>query len=258
MSSNVRHFAAENISVAYRGRKVVDNISFSVKAGEWLAIVGPNGAGKSTLLKAASGLLSHDGQFLWNNKPVAHAPAQRAKQIAYLPQRLTLPQAMNVYDYVLLGRTAHISWLGRESKADKQLAAEMLALVDASAFEHRYVTELSGGELQRVALARALCQQSKVLLLDEPASALDIGQQSEILQLLHRLQKEQNLAVVTVLHDLTHAGRYCDNIVLMKQGRSFACGHPEDLLQEEILRTVYGTLVRVLHDEEHGTIVLSG
>ncbi len=243
-----------DVTVSYGARTVVDAVSLDLGDGEWLSVIGPNGAGKSTLLAAAVGLVAHGGQVLVDGDPACRR-RELARRIAYVPQNPERPAGMRVFDYVLLGRTPHLSFLGVESSYDLDVAAEALALLDLSELAHRDVASLSGGEAQRVVLARAVAQGAPVLLLDEPTTALDIGRQQDVLALIDDLRRARSLTVLTTMHDLTLAGQFADRFVLLDEGRVVAEGSAPDVLTPELIRRHYRADVRVV-EEEDGTLTV--
>src|SRR5690606_23984171 len=219
------------LSVRLGGRPVLTDVGLSAPSGGWLAIIGPNGAGKSTLLKAIAGLIGRTGEVRVAGTPVDRLRhRQRARLIAYAPQSPALPPDMTVYEYALLGRTPYIPYLGRESALDKEVTESVLERLGLTGFASRPLGELSGGERQRVVLARALAQQAPVLLLAEPTTALDLGHQQQVLELIDRLRVTDRLTVVTTLHDLSLAGQYADSLVLLAGGRAVAAGPPGRVL----------------------------
>jgi iron complex transport system ATP-binding protein len=237
---------ARGVSVRLGEREVVRDVGLRAGGGEWLAIIGPNGAGKSTLLKAVMGLVAHRGDVTLSGRPVAGMkPRERARLLAYAPQTPALPPDMTVFDYALLGRTPYIPHLGRESGHDRDVTASVLDRLDLGALAMRRVGELSGGERQRVVLARALAQQAPVLLLDEPTTALDLGHQQQVLELVDRLRRADGLTVVTTLHDLTVAGLYADALLLLADGRAVAAGRPEQVLTEELVGRHFDAHVKI-------------
>ncbi|WP_067181362.1 ABC transporter ATP-binding protein [Microtetraspora niveoalba] len=245
-----------DLGVALDGRRVLEGARVSVGGGEWLAVVGPNGAGKSTLLKAMMGLLPHTGEVLVGGVRVRDLkPRDRARLIAYAPQSPSLPPDMTVFDYVLLGRTPYIPYLGRESAADREIAGAVLERLDLAGFAARPLAHMSGGERQRVVLARALAQQAPVLLLDEPTTALDLGHQQQVLELVDRLRAGDGLTVVTTLHDLSLAGQYADALLLLAGGRVVAAGPPGRVLTEPLLARHFGARVRVEPGEDGRPLV---
>jgi iron complex transport system ATP-binding protein len=230
----------ENLSVSYNSREILHGISLSVQSGEILALIGPNGAGKSTLIRAASGVVPFSGQVRTNGDTFhALTPIQRAKYIAVVPQAILLPPAFTVWETVLMGRTPHLGFLGQTSRADEELARRSLERVHADSLAERRVGELSGGESQRVLLARALCQSTPILLLDEPTAHLDLQYQVSLLELVRKLVREDNLAVLVALHDLNLAARYADRVALMVAGKITALGSPREVLTPELISHAY-------------------
>lgn len=238
------------LTVELGGRAVVDGLDLSVDVGQWIGVIGPNGAGKSTLLRAIAGLVSHRGRVRLDD---GRRPG--ATDVALVPQTPLVPAGMTVSEYVLLGRTAHLGWLARESRRDRVVVAEVLDRLDLTRFADRHVSALSGGETQRVVLARALSQQAPVLLLDEPTSALDIGYQTGVLELVDELRTADNLTVLAVMHDLTTAARFADRLVLLHQGRIVLDGPPEHTLDVDILSATYGTPLTVREIDGHPVVL---
>ncbi|WP_307801843.1 ABC transporter ATP-binding protein [Microbispora triticiradicis] len=244
--SGVPAVEARGLGVTLGGRPVLADVTLSAAPGEWLAVIGPNGAGKSTLLRAVAGLVPRQGEVLVSGAAVdGLRPRRRARLVAYAPQSPALPPDMTVYDYASLGRTPYISYLGSESARDREVTRSVLERLDLDGFATRPLGHLSGGERQRVVLARALVQQAPVLLLDEPTTALDLGHQQQVLELVDRLRLADRLTVVTTLHDLSLAGQYADNLVLLAAGRAVAAGPPERVLAEPLLTEHFGARVRV-------------
>jgi iron complex transport system ATP-binding protein len=180
---------------------------------------------------------------------------QRSQGIALVPQNPVVPPAMTALDYVMLGRTPHIPLFGVEGREDMAVVAGVLEQLELSALADRRLETLSGGELQRVLLARALAQAAPVLLLDEPTTALDVGHQQEVLDLVDDLRATRGLTVLATMHDLTVAGQYADRLTMLAGGRVVAAGSPEDVLTEANVAQYYGARVRVLH-EAGGIVVL--
>ncbi|GLW10635.1 iron-dicitrate ABC transporter ATP-binding protein [Microtetraspora sp. NBRC 13810] len=237
---------AKGLSVALAEREVLSGVDLTVADGGWLAVVGPNGAGKSTLLKALAGLLAVRGEVLFGDVPAGRLrPRERARLVAYAPQAPALPPDMTVSDYALLGRTPYISYLGRESRGDREVTAGVLERLGLTALAGRRLGQLSGGERQRVVLARALAQQAPVLLLDEPTTALDLGHQQQVLELVDRLRVADGLTVVTTLHDLHLAGQYADAMTILAGGRAVAAGPPAEVLTEGLISAHFGATVKV-------------
>ncbi|MDA8288512.1 MAG: ABC transporter ATP-binding protein [Actinomycetota bacterium] len=235
-----------DLCVSLGGVRVLSSIDLVVERGEWLAPIGPNGAGKSTLLRALAGLVPTSGRIEIADVAVRHRDRRRlARLVAVVAQRPQLPPAMTVIDYVMLGRSPHVGYLGWESPADRRIAGGALERLDLSRFAGRALGTLSGGEAQRVALARALAQETPVLILDEPTSALDLGHQQQVLELVDALRRERGLTVVSAMHDLSLAGQYADRLVLIDRGRVAALGAPRDVLTPELIATHYEAHVDV-------------
>jgi iron complex transport system ATP-binding protein len=240
---------------------ILREVSCAVGSGSWLALLGPNGSGKTTLLRAIAGLIPYRGTISLDGPAVGAGslrtlrPRERARLIAYVPQTPTLPPDMKVTDYVLLGRTPHLSYLAGPGRADRDAATRAADLLDVTRFGERRLATLSGGERQRVVLARALAQEPKILLLDEPTSALDIGHQQNVLDLVDALRRTAGLTVITTLHDLTTAGQYAHELVLLNQGRVEAAGGATVVLTEDRIAQVYAARVTVSTDAAGNTVV---
>jgi iron complex transport system ATP-binding protein len=238
--------ALSGVEVAYDGRPAVSGLDLEVATGGWLGLIGPNGAGKTTILRAIAGLVVHRGTITLDGEPVAGStPRELARRIAMVRQEPAMPAGMSVSQYVLLGRSARFSYLGREAPADRAVVAatlERLSLTDLAA---RPLESLSGGERQRAAIARALAQEAPVLLVDEPTSALDVGRQQEVLDLIDGARRERGLTVIAAMHDLTLAGQYADRLALVVGGRLVRCGPPEAVLTEAEIAGHYRARVRV-------------
>ena len=235
------------LSASYNGTQVVHDLTLTVEEGSWLTMIGPNGAGKTTVLRAIAGLLEFGGEIYIGAEAVGRIPRRRlARLAAYVPQRPLIPVGASVTDYVLMGRNPYIPYLGAESRADLAIVGGVLDRLDLEEFAHREVALLSGGEIQRAVLARALAQQAPVLLLDEPTSALDVGHQQQVLELVDRLRHEEGLTVVSTMHDLTLAGQYSEEFVLLDGGRVVAQGAAQDVLREDLIERHYGASVEVV------------
>ena len=245
-----------DLAVRIDGHEILRGIDLTVAAGGWVTVIGPNGAGKSTLLRAVGGLVRHTGTVALFDRPVAALSGrERARLVATVPQTPVVPPGMTVLDYALLGRTPYIGPLGRESAADLAAVDEVLARLDLVGFADRRLESLSGGERQRVFLARALTQGATLLLLDEPTTALDIGHQQEVLELVDQLRRDGALTVLASMHDLSIAGEYADRMVLLAGGRVVAAGTPREVLTEELLAEHYRARVRVV-DGAQGPLVV--
>jgi iron complex transport system ATP-binding protein len=248
--------SGDGLTVRAGGRTLVDDVSLEVQPGEWLNIVGPNGAGKTTLLRALAGLTRADGRLMLAGCDAGGLRRrERSRLVALVPQSPLVPPGMTVTEYVLLGRTAHIHPLASESSHDLDVVARALDRLDLRDFSERTVETLSGGERQRVVVARMLAQDAPIALLDEPTSALDVGHQQQVLDLVDELRRDDGIAVIATMHDLTMAGQYGDRIALMVRGRIVAAGPAGSVLTEEVLLAHYGARVRVISTDD-GPIVV--
>lgn len=227
-----------HISYAYTGsRKVLDDVSFHLDSGLCMAVLGNNGAGKSTLLKCIDRILpTKGGQVTVDGENVFALPGREmARHIAFVAQQ-SHRGALTVLDTVLLGRRPYIQW--DVTAHDRQVAMDAIAALGLEDYLMRKTSELSGGEFQKVMLARALAQEPKLLLLDEPTSSLDPSSQHRVLQTVQKIARDYNICVITVLHDLNLALRYCDRYLFLKDAAVYASGGQE-VMNPEIIEQVY-------------------
>ena len=237
------------VTVTLGRAQVVREVSTTVQRGEWVALIGPNGAGKTTILRALAGLVSFAGEILLEGRAVATSSRREiARRIALVPQHPQTPPELTVAEYVLLGRTPHIGYLATETRTDRLAAERAIARLALRPFAERPLGSLSGGELQRVVLARALAQEAQILLLDEPTSALDLGRQQQALELVDSLRRDEELTVVSAMHDLSLAGQYADRLLLLDRGQVVAEGSAHEVLSEASIAAYYGANVRVIHE----------
>jgi iron complex transport system ATP-binding protein len=238
---------ARDVRVSRGKREVVHGVSLHVPLSAWVSVVGPNGAGKSSLLLALAALLPAEGEVQLDGRPVrARSMRERARTIALVPQQPVVPDALTVAEYVLLGRTPHLSLFGAEAGRDHELADTVLAKVDLAWAGDRLVSTLSGGEFHRAVVGRALAQEAHVLLLDEPTSGLDLGHQVQVLALVDGLRRSDGITVVAAMHDLTLAARYSDRVALLVEGELVTEGAPDEVLRADVLERHYGVPVHVL------------
>jgi len=253
----VTALALRDLSVELGGSQILHSVSGSVDAGEWVTVIGPNGAGKSTLLRAVAGLITSQGAVeIRGDERAALGRRELSRRVALVPQLPELPPSMTVAEYVLLGRTPHLGYFGREGGRDLEIADAALVRLDLVEFASRRLGTLSGGERQRAVLARALAQQAPILLLDEPTNALDVGRGQQALELVDALRREAGLTVLAAMHDLTLAGQYADRLLLLDCGRIVAAGGAPEVLTDELISCHYGASVRVLQDEDGRVVVV--
>ncbi|MFG1694611.1 ABC transporter ATP-binding protein [Nonomuraea sp. NPDC049309] len=250
--------AADGLCVELDGNAVLHDVELAVPPGRIVGLVGPNGAGKSTLLRTIAGLHRPSrGRVLLAGRPVhGRRPRELARDVAYLPQDITLPFPFTAYQVTLMGRHPHLGRFARESAADHRTAQRAMAATGTAHLAGRSVARLSGGERQLVLLAKALAQDAPVLLADEPVSALDLRHQLEVLRLL-RGCAGAGRTVLVVLHDLNLAARYCTELALLSGGRVIAAGPPAAVLTPDHLATAYGVSAVVRPDDVIGSLTVT-
>jgi len=237
----------DSVTFGYGSKEIIKNVSFMANEGDFLGIIGPNGAGKTTLFRLITGLLKPwRGTALFQGEDILSIPRNRfARQSACMMQAVELSFPFSVEEFVLMGRFPHRKKWQPLTKHDREVIEQALALTNTISLRERLLNGLSGGEKQRVMLAQALAQEPKLLLLDEPTSHLDIGHQIEILDLVRKLNRENNLTVIMVIHDLNLAGEYCENLILIDEGKIHSRGTPGEVLTYENIEKVYKTVVVV-------------
>ena len=231
---------ARDISVRLGGATILDSASLEARPGVLLGLLGPNGAGKSTLLRVMAGLLKPVAGEVRLDGPRLEelAAGERARRIAFMPQQ-DAQHPFTALETVLMGRYPHLGRFELEGARDREIARAAMERTETGEFESRQLDTLSGGERQRVLLARTLAQQASVLLLDEPAANLDLKHRLSIMDVLRAEIVEREIAVAMALHDLSLAGRYCDRLALMSNGRIAAEGAPADVLTPANLRDAF-------------------
>lgn len=231
---------ARNISVGLGGKQILSDISLSLREGEMVGLLGPNGAGKTTLMRALLGLVESEGAIKFDGTSVDEIDAKaRGRRIAYLAQGGAVHWPLTVQSLVELGRLPHKTpWQGTNQE-DEAVIEDVLRQTGTFEFRHRVVTHLSGGERARVMLARALASKAPFLFADEPAAALDPRYQLEMMSLLKAHVSHEHGAVV-VMHDLNLAQHFCDRLIVINEGKLAADGRPADVLNDELLMSVFG------------------
>jgi iron complex transport system ATP-binding protein len=239
----------DNLAFAYKHKVVLDGVSLSIEKGEMLGILGPNGSGKTTLLKVLSGVLAGTGEIKINGKTLrGYGRRELSRVFAVVPQENHVSFPYTLAEIVLMGRASHHSSLAFEGERDREVARKSMELTGVLSLSDRYLHELSGGEKQRVIIARALAQEPEILLLDEPSAFLDLKHQVQILEILRRLNREQKLTIVAALHDLNLAALFFPRLVMLRDGKIYRDGTPEEVLTEKAIDEVYDIRVRVEQD----------
>jgi iron complex transport system ATP-binding protein len=246
---------AENLTLAYDKEAVVEELDLEILAGKITAVVGANACGKSTLLRGLARLLKpRGGAVLLDGESITRLPTRSvARRIGLLPQAPVAPDGLTVEDLVARGRYPHqrlLSQWSREDRAQVDWALEATGTVD---LRERPLDELSGGQRQRAWVAMALAQDTEALLLDEPTTHLDLAHQVEMLDLLEELNERDGRTIVLVLHDLNQASRYAHRIVAMAGGRVHSQGPPSEIVNAEMVRTVYGIDAEIVPHPVEGT-----
>ncbi|GBC75324.1 putative siderophore transport system ATP-binding protein YusV [archaeon HR06] len=237
----MKDLEAKDLTSGYKDEDIIKDISLKVKPREILGILGPNGSGKTTLLRSLSRVLKpKKGLVLLDGKDI-YSLNQRevAKSLGFLSQIQSITFGFKAFEIVLMGRNPYLKGFQWESDRDFKVVKEAMLATNTWHLAERNINELSGGEIQRVFLARALAQEPDILLLDEPTAHLDLSHQLEIMDLVKSLCKEKGLAVISVFHDFNLAARYCDNIILMKEGKIHSYGKVDKVLNEKNIREVF-------------------
>ena len=236
-----------NVYVHYGEKPIVKDFSHLFKEGKIHTIIGPNGSGKSTVFKALSRLLNHkSGVIEINETPInLYQPKSLSKILAVLSQTNHAPSDFTVRDLLRFGRTPHKRFFEALNKEGDTIIDWAIKITHLEALENRRVCCLSGGERQRAWIAMNLAQQPKVLLLDEPTTYLDIQHQFEVMELVKHLNQSLNMTVVMILHDLTQASLYSDEIIVINKGEIVCTGTPETVLTTELIQKVYNVNVEI-------------
>jgi iron complex transport system ATP-binding protein len=237
----------KKLHYAYGKMPVLQEITFSVAMGDFFVIIGPNGSGKTTLMKIISGIEKpKKGRLRILGRSIAgYGRKALARRIAFVPQTVPVDFPFTVMEIVLMGRAPYKGILGLERKEDIEKARQAIAFTGMTDLADRKLHELSGGERQRVFIARAICQEPKVMLLDEPTASLDLSHQVRIMDLMERLKEEKTITVVMVSHDLNLAAMYGSRLLLLDKGCVAKLGTPAEVLTYQTLEKSYGCTLLV-------------
>ena len=241
--------SVRNLVQGYGSKTILDDISFDVDTGEVLALLGPNGSGKSTLIKTICNIMEpRSGQILIDETPIEDIDiTDRAKIVSYVPQSTAAATYTTVMDTVLLGRKPYVTWSYRQKDIDYALDA--MKAMRIIGYSSRDVSDLSGGQRQRVFLARSLAQCPSFFIFDEPTSALDLKHQMNTMIKMREVVHDKGAGMVIALHDINLAMNYSDKVLMLKNGKIFAYGTPDETITEENIRAVYGVESRIMEAE---------
>ena len=215
---------AKNLTISY-DKKVIDNISFKIEEGKVNILMGRNGSGKSTILNAISGIKSYEGEIKTDGK------------VSYLNQNINSKAKFTVFETILLGKVADLSL--RITKDDKRDAEKILDLLDIRKYKDKYINRLSGGEVQKVFIGQALVANPKILLLDEPVSALDLKNQYDIMRIIKDLTEKLNLTTLISLHQIALIEKFADNIILIDNNKIYRQGQSKEVMDEVMFRDIF-------------------
>lgn len=236
-----------SLSFNFGSKNILADIDLSIKNNGIVGIIGPNGSGKSTLLKCIYRVLKpKTGTIFIDGKNINdYQFKETAKKMAVVAQHNDTHFDFNVLEMVLIGRSPHKKFMERDSAEDIELAYKALEQVNMKDFADRNFSSLSGGEKQRIILARALVQNTDCLILDEPTNHLDIKHQLHFMS----LAKDLKITVISAIHDLNIAAMYCDKIYALKEGQIIASGSVDEVITEEVIKTLYDVEAKIIYDE---------
>ncbi|MDD3167844.1 MAG: ABC transporter ATP-binding protein [Eubacteriales bacterium] len=242
--------AVRNLSFSYKTTEVLREISFDASEGTLLCVLGRNGAGKSTLFRCILGLLKgYCGDILIDGMPACTLSARElSRKISYIPQSHSTVFSFSVLDMVMMGTTAHLGSFENPGKKERAAAESALDMMNISHLKSRNFCSISGGEQQMVLIARAIAQRTKILIMDEPCSNLDYGNQIKVMKAVKNLAK-QGYLIIQATHNPEHVFLFADEVLVILEGRVGAKGSAEEILTEELMQAVYGIRVN-LHEIE--------
>ena len=240
----------KSFSTGYTKSKIINNVSFKLNAREWIGIIGSNGSGKSTLLKGILKLIpTLSGDIKLEGKSIKdYSRNSLSRKIAYLPQQLNNNLNISVEELVALGRSPYKNFWDLDlNNSDYNIVKKSIEIIDIEKLKNKFIHELSGGQIQRAYLAMAIAQNPEILLLDEPTTFLDINYQIKFLESLKGLIKNNGISIITVLHDINLAARFCDRIAILKSGKLLDINTPEKVLTEFNFKKAFDINVCILN-----------
>ncbi|MFB4322075.1 ABC transporter ATP-binding protein [Priestia sp. BR_2] len=246
---------AKGLGLSYGGDFIFENLDLTVPIGKITVFIGSNGCGKSTLLRSMARLLKPQrGSVVLNGADIASLSTKDvARKLAILPQGPTAPEGLTVMQLVKQGRYPYQSWLRQWSREDEEAVTAALESTGLTELADRTVDSLSGGQRQRAWIAMTLAQETPLILLDEPTTYLDLTHQIEVLDLLYDLNAKEQRTIVMVLHDINLACRYADHIVAIRDGSIKAEGKPGDIINSDLMQTVFQLPCEIIPDPLYGT-----
>ncbi len=237
----------KNLSFNYQNKEILKDICFSINQGEIIALIGPNGSGKSTLLRASAGFLRpKQGVVLFENQHLhKHSRKWVSRNISFLPQNLEKVNHITVWELVSRGRSPYhaLGWI--LSKGDQERIEWAISYMNLQSLQNRPLQSLSGGERQRAWIAMILAQDTKLVLLDEPVTYLDMKYQWELLNVMKKIKQQYNKSFIVVLHDLQHALAVADRFIVMKEGKIYASGEPTEIVTPHLVEDVFEISAKV-------------
>jgi iron complex transport system ATP-binding protein len=240
-----------DIRFSYDGIEVIKDVNLSVDRGRIIGLLGANGAGKSTLLKLLTGILStKHGKILYSGREMKYLSKREiSKRIAYVPQSPAFGFPFTVSEIIKMGRAPYLGRFEFENDKDNEIAFQAMETVGITHLQDRLVSEISGGEKQLTSFARALAQEPELMVLDEPATFLDVKHKTEILRLLIKLKNERNISIIAATHDVFSGLFYFDRLVILKDGEILAEGECDRVLTDDILSKAYNIDVKVRKED---------
>lgn len=244
----------KKLNFSYGKKKVLKELSLTIDKNKLTGIIGPNGCGKSTLAKNIIKYIDGDFEnFKIMDTDIRELKHKKIAQlISYIPQKGTIIPNISVFDYILLGRFPLLknSW-DNYSQKDYEIVESNINLLNITELKNRNIETLSGGELQKTLLARALGQEAKILLLDEPTSALDLNNAVEFMKILKNISIKKDISVIIIIHDLNLASLFCDSLIILKDGKFIKKGSPNEVINEENIKSVYNLECKVYYNENN-------
>jgi len=239
----------EKLTVSYGDNVIIPELDLRIKRGKITALIGPNGCGKSTLLKALARInKAKNGRVLLHGKPLKeYQDKLLAQKISLLPQVLLSPEGISVRQLVEYGRSPYLSHWGKLNEADHQAVDRAMLDTKVDALSERPLDSLSGGQRQRAWIAMVLAQDADIVMLDEPTTYLDLSHQIELMKLMQAMNK-MGKTLIVVLHDLNQACRYCDELVVLKEGKLICQGSPDEVFTQTLLKQVFSLDAHIMAD----------